>query len=98
MEPKQPQLGFTAEQMQTKEMIEAMSRMAMQLSPEDVQDLLARYHWIESVGPIVDPTAYREVMDTLPGHLQLATAFGNFRAALEKLAYPEGARDETHTD
>lgn len=80
---QRPQVGFTAGEMETKHQIEAVARIALAVDLEAVDQLLHRLSWIDAVGPVVDPTAYRDVMGNIPDHRKLIRAFAAFRRELE---------------
>ena len=65
--------------------IDEVCKMACAMPPEMAQAVVSELERMESLMPIVDPTGYRDIQATLPGHLLAARAFLAFRTELEKL-------------
>lgn len=76
---------LTATQMMTKELIEALARMAIQVPVEDARDYVNHLDRVDAFASIFEPSDYMAVRDTLPGHTALAKAFLRFREEVEKL-------------
>lgn len=69
----------------TKQLIDNACRFALVLPIADVEAVLAEIDRTSTVMPLLDPTGYRNVMDTLPGHRDEVAEFLRFRIALERL-------------
>ena len=73
-----------------KAVIDNVCRMAALVPLEDARALVSEFSRMETLMPITDPTGYRTVAKTLPGHERAAQAFLNFRLSLESLKEAEG--------
>lgn len=72
----------------TKQLVDSAARMAMLIPVDDARALVQEIERTDTLMPLLDPTGYRAIMDTLPQHRKLAQAFLAFRQELEKLAVP----------
>lgn len=86
-------IGLTASQLTTKQLIEAQAFVASAMPTEDIEDLINAYNYIDTIGPIVDPTEWRDLRNTLPKMKALAKAYLEFRRAIDGLAKPEASGD-----
>lgn len=69
----------------TKQLVDNAARMALLVPVEDARALVQEIERTDTLMPLLDPTGYRAIMDTLPQHRKLAKAFLAFREELEKL-------------
>jgi hypothetical protein len=87
----------TLELINTYATIQAIARMALFITPEEAQAVVAEMEHTDAVMPLIDPTGWLRISATAPGHQQLARAFLAFRQELAALV-KEGAgsplRDE----
>ena len=68
----------------TKELIDSFCRLALVVSVADVQYLVAEFDRMDTWMPLTDPTAYRALLKTMPGHRRVAEAFLAFRQVLQE--------------
>lgn len=69
----------------TYEQMQMIARLAAMIPLVNVQAVVTELDLIDAAMPIVDPTRYREIMDTKPGHDRFARAFLRFRKELEDI-------------
>lgn len=72
----------------TKQLVDNAARMALLIPLDDARALVEEIERTDTLMPLLDPTGYRAIMDTLPQHRAVAKAFLTFRQELEKLAVP----------
>lgn len=92
-----PSIGFTADEMMTKQLVENACRVAaMTTKLEKVEDYVKRYAWFHSMGCMLDPTGYRDYVATENGkaYEEIAKAFLEFRRVLEKYNKPLSEIDD----
>lgn len=82
----------------TREYIDTVCRMAVLLTPEDVEELLDVMAEYDAIGPLLDPTAYRDARDVQKKREKVFIAFSKFHAVVrevweeERLAALAGAK------
>lgn len=64
----------------------AVGRVALLLDDDVIRRALEEASHAETVGPIVDPTLYRDAAGALAEQVAVIQAFRTFRAELERLA------------
>lgn len=69
----------------TLETVYVIARMALMVSQEDAQALVAEFDRIETLMPMLDPTGWQRISRTEDGHREFAEAFLVFRKKLEQL-------------
>lgn len=69
----------------TKDMIDALCRSVMCLSIEEIRAVIDEINRTETLMPIIDPTAYRKIMNNIPDHRRQAEAFLRLRTELGKI-------------
>jgi len=69
----------------TKEAVDAVCRLAVVITVDDAVALVNEFKKMDTLMPILDPTAYKSVLPNIGGHEDAARAFLTFRLALEKL-------------
>jgi hypothetical protein len=82
----------TVETMTTKDQIDTFARMALLIPLADVEAVAEEIELTHTILPLTDPTAYRDLLRTLPGHTALVRAFLRFRRDLEHLVNEEGGK------
>jgi hypothetical protein len=80
------EVGFTAEAMEAKELVEMIACIAVLVPVEAVEQLVDKYRRVETLAPIFDPTAWIRVQHHAGGHAELARAFLAFRKTIGDLA------------
>jgi hypothetical protein len=83
---------LTIETMATKDHIDTFARMALMIPLADVEAVAREIELTHTIMPLTDPTAYRDLLRTLPGHTALVRAFLRFRRDLEQLVNEEGGK------
>lgn len=63
----------------------ALAGLLLHIPVADVEAVVNELRFVDAAMPIVDPTGYRNIMRTKPGHDKLAHAFLRFRRELEEL-------------
>jgi hypothetical protein len=66
---------MTVETMTTKDQIDTFARMALMIPLADVEAVARDIELTHTIMPLTDPTAYRDLLRTLPGHTALVRAF-----------------------
>lgn len=79
--------------LQTKTQIDIVCQLALLVTESDLAALQQELDQMNALLPIIDPTAYRRILTTLPTHLGAVRAFVRFRAALAALELPPGGRE-----
>lgn len=74
---------------ETMKQIELYAGLANLIPLADAQAVLDEIGRTETLMPILDPTAYRNIMGNIPGHARLVRAFVTFRSALEEIVRAE---------
>lgn len=69
----------------TKQLVDNAAHMALLVPLEDARALVQEIDRTDTLMPLLDPTGYRAIMDTLPQHRMVAKAFLAFREELAKL-------------
>lgn len=67
----------------------AIASLMTNIPVADVRAVVEELGFIDAAMPLIDPTGYRKIMGTKPGHDRFARAFLVFRLVLEELK--EGA-------
>lgn len=65
----------------------AIGGLATNIPVADVRAVVEELAIIDAAMPMFDPTGYRRIMSTKPGHDRYARAFLAFRLALEELLH-----------
>ena len=81
---------WTQENTDTKHQMEMIGRLVLLVPLADVRAVYDAIARVDTILPIVDPTAYRNLLGTLGGHREFVRAFLDFRQALERIV--EGNR------
>lgn len=63
----------------------SLASLILHIPLADVQSVVDEMRLIDAAMPIIDPTGYRNIMRTKPGHDKFAHAFLRFRRELEEL-------------
>lgn len=76
---------FTGDEIrETYDQIMNVARFAAMIDLKAARAVLESMHFVDSVMPITDPTAWMKLRSTAPAHNRLAQAFVNFRTILEE--------------
>ena len=81
---------WTQELTDTKSQMELIGKLALLMPLADVRAVADGIERVDTILPIADPTAYRDLLGTLAGHRDFVCAFLDFRKALERIV--EGKR------
>jgi hypothetical protein len=76
---------MTTDVLSTKEQIDLICRLALNISTEDVAAVLNDINATHTLMPIMDPTGYNKILRTIGGHTDEVRAFLTFRRALDKM-------------
>lgn len=80
------EVGFTFEAMETKSLIETISRLAANVPAEAVEGLVDEYQRSETIAPIFDPTGWMRVQRNYANLLKLAQGFLAFRRVIAEVS------------
>lgn len=76
---------FNQDHADIKQQIEIIGQLAMHIPLADAEDVLRAIDRVHTILPIVDPTAYRNILGTIDGHRDLVAAFATFRRELDRI-------------
>lgn len=86
---------FTPDEIrETYDLMMAAGRIASMVDLAAARAVLESMHFVDTVMPITDPTAWMKLQKTAPGHQQFAAAFVRFRTVLEEFRPEEQVNNE----